>query len=167
MKDVLVPESLPPIEELLNPTQFDFVVKNLLNSRRVSPEDEVSYTPVETEHNGIRYLVKAAHVSVDEIRQHGQSSCKKCIGKGYSIVYLDKSKIPNPQDYVILSEKPIETMTEEEKKLWIEVEKKKKLWKVLIPCKCAIKRLSRLQRTIVSNQVGNIVAKLSYERIGE
>jgi hypothetical protein len=153
----------PKLEEVFGTTSLNLILKNLMKTRKVSPEDQVTYEPVETELSGVRYIIKAEHIFVEEIIKYGSSNCNKCNGKGYRIVHLEKRKIPNPQDYVILSDRNIETMSEEEKKIWVEMEKKKTTWKLMLPCICAIRKMAKREGAIFSNPTGNIVARLSYE----
>jgi hypothetical protein len=152
------------LEDIFDETTMKYIMKEVMKSRRVSPTDEVSYSPVERQQDGVTYVVKAEHVPIEDIVKHASSRCRDCNSKGYSVRHIEKAKIPNPQDYVILSDKPIDSMTDEEKKLWVEVEKKKKMWRIMLPCHCAIKGLTRVQHTIFTNATGNIVAQITYEK---
>jgi hypothetical protein len=147
--------------DVFSETSLKFISEAVLKTRKVSPEDKVSYEDIEREENGVVYIVKAEHVPIDDLVGHALSGCKNCHGKGYYICNLDKAKIPNPQDYVILAEKNIVDMPEAEKKLWLEVEKKKKLWRIMLPCRCALKAITKKQPGIFTNEPGNIVARLS------
>jgi hypothetical protein len=151
------------IESIFGSLQVKFIADSLMKSRKVSPQDEVSYDPVDMMSlSRDNYTITAHHVPIEEIIKHGSGSCKKCNSKGYQVSYIVKNRVPNPQDYVILSEKPLTEMTPEEKKLWMEVEKKKTTWKIMLPCRCAMKAFMKDERNIMCNDAGNIVARLTY-----
>jgi len=151
------------LSEIFGETELKFILQEVMKTRKVSSTDVVSYTPIDKEKDGVKYVIKAEDVPIRELMGYATSSCRGCNGKGYSVRQVDKSKIPNPQDFVILSDRPIEGMTEAEKKLWLEVEKKKKLWRVMLPCYCTIKGISKKQSLISANALGNIVVRITYE----
>jgi hypothetical protein len=151
------------LEDVFNPTNFKLILDEIMKSRKVSPQDVVSYSPIERAQDGVTYVIKAEHVPIETVVKYASSSCKECYGKGHYVAYIVKAKVPNPQDYVILSEEPVVGMTEERKKLWLEVEKKKPTWKIMFPCRCAIKGISKKESLICSNTAGNIVTKVTYE----
>ena len=154
---------LKKIEEIFDAIILKHIINDIMKSRKVSPQDEVTYQLVEKEYKGTTYVIKAEHVPIEHLIKYSSSNCKKCNSKGYSIIYVSKSKIANPQDFVVLADRSVEKMSDEEKKLWLEVEKKKPTWRVMLPCKCTIKNISKKEHTIVANDMGNIVARLSYE----
>ena len=156
-------EQKAPLESILDAVAFKYVIIEIMKTRAVSPQDEVTYQPIEKKYKDVTYIIKAEHVPIEYLIKYSSSNCKKCNSKGYSIIYVSKSKIANPQDFVVLADRSVEKMSDEEKKLWLEVEKKKPTWRVMLPCKCTIKNISKKEHTIVANDMGNIVARLSYE----
>ena len=164
MVETPVAEWPKTLAEMFGDLELKHIVQEVMKTRRVSVDDVVTYTPTERTIDGVVYEIKAADVPVKELMTYAASNCKSCNGKGYSIRYVAKGKIPNPQDYVILSDKPMESMTEPEKKLWVEVEKKKSTWKILLPCYCTLKWISKRESGVFSNVLGNVVARITYEK---
>lgn len=163
MEETPVFEIQKSLEEIFNETTMKFITQELMKTRSVSPTDEITYSPVEKEQDGVTYVITAEHVPIEVVMKHADRNCRMCNSKGYSVRHMEKSRVPNPQDFILLSDSPIEGMTDEQKKLWMEMEKKKKMWRVMLPCRCALKNLSKKQHPIASNEIGNIVAKITYQ----
>lgn len=154
-----IPEFLGNI---LSKDAHNRAIKELSASRKVELDDTVTFKPVEIIQDTKTYVLTAEHVSVQDIAKYGQDSCRSCYGKGYFLSLLEKRRIPNPQDYLVLSEKNVETMTAPEKGLWLEVQKKEKMWKIMFPCRCALRKMAKVEPNMVSNEAGNIAFRITY-----
>jgi hypothetical protein len=148
---------------ILSKDAYNRAIKELSATRSVALDDTVTFKPVEIIQGDKTYILTAAHVSVQDIAKYGQDSCRSCYGKGYFLSLIEKRRIPNPQDYLILSDKNIEAMPEPEKKNWIEVQKKEKMWKIMFPCRCALRKTAKVEPNMVSNEAGNIAFRITYQ----
>ena len=117
----------------------------------------------EKDADGVEYLVKPEYVSGEEIYKHAKNSCNMCWGKGYKVLNLEKRKFPNPKDYILLAQQPLNDLTEEQKKILVEREKLSKMWRILLPCSCAIKSIIKKDKHLFVSVDGNICFRINYE----
>lgn len=150
------------LHEIFNRPTFDIITERILKDRKVDMQDKVTYVDFDHLYEGVTYAIKPVHVPIDYIFKYGVSSCKQCVGKGYFVTKLFKRNIPKPADYVILSEQPIKNMTDEQKKMFIEMEKKKPLWRVMLPCSCALKKAQIKEPDLVMTADGHIIVRMTY-----
>ena len=156
-------EKKPLIMEL-DQVNFTLAAKELMKTRKVVDETTVTYGTVEHRLGDKKYVITAEHVPIDYIFKYASSNCKMCTyGKGYYVAHVEKHKIPNPEDYVMLSTVPIKEMSEEEQNIWREKEKLNKFWRVMYPCQCAVKRALNKEPDLLTNPSGNILLRASYE----
>lgn len=155
------PES--PIDKMFSEAELKTILKKVMDTRKVYNDNTVTYSDVDWTKNEKNYIIIAEHISLEDLKKLAKSNCKMCNGKGYHIEHLDKAKIPNPEDYIILSSKPMDNLTEDQRKQLVEEEKQRKHWRVMLPCKCGIKELVKKENYIVSNALGNIVIKMTYK----
>jgi hypothetical protein len=154
------------IKDIFNTAEINSIVKRIYQTRKIDKDDKISYEGTETNKNGIKYKISAEHVPVERIMEYSKSGCRTCGGLGRKIVNILKSRIPDPENYVVLSNQPIGQMTEEQRKIWIEKEKKNPFWRILLPCRCALKNIEKTG-DIFSNPFGNITMRLDYEILDE
>jgi len=150
------------LSDVLDKAAFDILCKEIMKKRRVE-NDDVIYELFDYKAKGATLEIKAEHVTIDEVFDYAKSSCKQCNGKGYYIINMEKRRIPNPEDYVVMAKEPINDMPEEMKKIWIEKEKKNKFWRVMLPCRCALKVAHAKDPDFLSNGEGNILVRVKYE----
>ena len=154
-------EKVYSVEELFNGVLVKEIYKEILDSRKCVGEDKFTYDTLEKTIGDKTYIITPRHVPIRETMSHGKSSCKDCYGTGKKIVYMDKSKVPNTDDFVILASESIKGKTEEQLKAIIENEKKSKHWQVLLPCSCAIKQMYKKGMRIVANDVTNVIVEVT------
>ena len=150
------------LTELLPSTTISILSKKVMKNREVI-KDEVVYKEFEWEEKGVTYRVIPRHVPIEDVFKWAANSCKNCSSKGYYVLQMDKGKIKNPEDFIIMSDQNLEDMSEEQKKIMIQEESRKSYWRVLLPCKCALKRMQRKMPDVLSTDLGNILVKLDYE----
>jgi hypothetical protein len=151
------------LHEIMDRNNFHMLTERVQKSRKVDRNDNVTYENFNQVYKDVSYDIKPVHVPIDYIFKYGSNSCKQCsYGKGYYVVNILKNKIPNPADYIILSDQPIKDMTDEQKKIFIELEKKKPFWRVLLPCNCAMRKAQAKEPDLLMNPTGNIVLRLTY-----
>lgn len=150
------------VEELDKPN-FEIALKELMKTRRVIDESTVQYGTIEHSCGNKKYTITATHVPIDYVFPYAKGSCKQCNSKGYQVINIEKHRIANPQDYVMLSNVPIQDMTEDEQRIWREKEKLNKFWRVMLPCRCAVTRALLKEPDILTNPDGSILLRTSYE----
>jgi hypothetical protein len=149
------------VEELFNPTVANLIYKDLMDSRKFVSNDLFTYTPVERVVGDKTYVISARHIGIVEAMSYANQSCKNCYGSGKKIVCMDKKKISNTEDFIILASVPLKGLTEEQKMAIIEEEKKGKFWTVLFPCPCTIKNMLKKDKRILANDMKNIVVEMT------
>ena len=149
------------VEDLFGSSLAKAIYKEILDSRKCVGDDAFSYTTIEKDHEGKTYVIIPRHVPVGESMSYGNSSCKHCYGSGKKIINMEKNKISNTDDFLMLSDIRIDGLTEEQKKIVIEKEKQKKFWRILLPCPCTIKKMLKKGKQIVSNDLNNIVIEIT------
>lgn len=153
-----------PIQEVFDRNNLNHIVDQLTKTKRYDPPTNgIFFDPIEYTHNGVTYIIEGAWVPANDIMTHANSSCKKCNSKGYYVAEIMKHRLPNPQDYVVLSTEPLTIMSDEQKKLWVEKEKKKPTWRVMIPCPCAMKKLLKKDSSVLVVGDGNMMMRFTYK----
>jgi hypothetical protein len=149
------------VEELFNSTVTKLIYKELMDSRKYVSDDLFTYTSIERVAGEKTYVISARHIGIVETMSCANQSCKNCYGTGKKIVYMDKKKISNTEDFIILASVPLKGLTEEQKMAVIEEEKKGKFWTVLFPCPCTIKSMLKKDKHILANDMQNIVVEMT------
>lgn len=149
------------VEEIFNPTMVSTIYKEIMATRKCVGDDEFTYSPIEKATGGKTYIIVAKHLRIGEVMSQAKSSCNKCYGSGKKMMLMGKDQIPNPNDFLMLTDTSLKGFTEEQKRIVVEQEKQKKFWKVLLPCPCTIKSMVKKGRHIVSNELNNIVAEVT------
>ena len=152
------------LRDLLDESNFRFVVDRIMKTRKNEGDDRVSYEPFTHKTGTMEIDINPVHVPTDTLFKEAKSSCKDCNSKGYQVHLIPKQRIRNPEDYIVLSEVPFRDLSEEEKKKIIEQEAKKTTWKVMLPCRCAVKRALMKDNSLLVNELGNIVVSKIPER---
>lgn len=151
------------LREIFNISEMNSIAKKIFQTKKKGLYgDDATYEDIEIQKDGVTYKISAEHVTVAEIMKYSKSGCRTCGGLGRKIVNILKTRIPDPDNYVIFSETPIDTMPPEEKKIWIEKQKQNPFWRILLPCECALKKIGKTE-DIFSNPLGNITMRLDYE----
>jgi len=149
--------------------QMDLVWKGVLKGRKVNDsakltdEDGVQYDEVVHRVGDIEYVIHPKHVTLDMVSDYGNSSCRGCWGKGYNTVEVAKRSLHNPSDYIILSRRPLENLSDEEREKAIEDERKNPRWRILLACNCAIQRMSKSEPNFYVTDDRSIMLRLDYE----
>lgn len=149
------------VEDLFGSNLAKAIYKEILNSRKCNGDDDFSYSIIEKDHEGKTYVITPRHVPIGESMSYGNSSCNKCYGSGKMVINMEKSKISNTDDFIMLSDVRLDGLTEEQKKIVVEKEKQRKFWRVLLPCPCTIKKMLKKKKQIVSNDLNNIVIEIT------
>lgn len=118
-----------------------------------------------------KYLIKPERIDHEDIIKKGNSSCKRCIGKGYYISHLAKAQYPDPSNFMVI--KPEHSMpdglSEEQQKMWMEREQKifdqSQTWRIMNICDCAIKRMSKSNPNMLNNQAHTLFIEFDFEEI--
>ena len=160
-----------PIRDVLDPATLTNLLKQVQNTRKVIESrkltdiDGVEYGSVEhmDTDKHVKYVLSGVHVPMDEIFKYAQSKCNVCNSKGYKVVNIDKRKIQEPGDYVLISSQPLDDLTPEQLKLWKENVAKQNAWRTMLPCQCALKRALKKERDLYANDWGNILVRIAYE----
>lgn len=152
-----------PLSKILDRNNYRTLCEKVEKSRKVSDDGSMFFEDISYTYGGKSYRVLPIFMPVEDVKKYSKSSCNKCYGKGYAIHLKEKSKISNPQDYTLMATQPINNMTEEQKKIWIEKEKENKFWRVLLPCSCAVKNAAKKIPDFLFNNEGNILIRLEYE----
>lgn len=152
-----------PLSELVDRHSYGTLCNNVLKTRKVDGDGHATYDKLEHKHGDTVYMVEAIPVSIDEIKNYAKPNCNKCTEKGYYVMRVEKSKIKDPENYYMVASQPINAMSEEQRKIWIEKEKKNKYWRILYPCPCALKRAADKIDDFVHNPAGNITFRLEYQ----
>lgn len=147
--------------DTFDPYVEQMIYNNLMNTRKCIGDDKFEYTTQEIIKDDIKYKITASHIPLDKIKLYSKSSCNICFGKGFRIIAIEKEKIPNVEDFMMVSSYDIRNASEEQKKIFIEKEKKNKNWRVALPCKCTIKNMKKKNLQVVCNNMGNIVFEVS------
>lgn len=156
------------VDDIFDSISINAFSKEIMNSRRCIGDDDFSYDVLEKKKDNKTYFLIPKHISVKEVINLGNSKCKRCYGSGKKIINILKEKIPNTNDYLMLSRRSMANITEDQKKLLIEEEKQNKFWRILLPCECAMKNLIKKEDLILSNDMNNIIIKvICEEKSGE
>jgi hypothetical protein len=145
------------ISDIFDPYITHVIYNDLIKTRKLIGEDKFEYTSQEYHKNGVIYIVSGRHISLEEAKKYNKGSCKVCFGKGYKIIRIQKEKIRNVEDYMMLFSYDIKNASEEQKKIIIEKEKLNKYWRVVLPCTCTIKNMEKRGLSIIGNKEGNIL----------
>lgn len=162
-------EVKPPLDSLIDNTSQQVIFNQFIKNRKSDDKDQITYQDIPWKIGEKEYTIKAQPVTIEEIAKKAKSSCNSCNSKGYIIRIIEKSKTPDPENYIVLSDVPFRSLSEDEKKVWVEKQKQSKTWKIALPCICAMKRYIKAlmnQTTsdiIMYTQQYNIVMKISYE----
>lgn len=149
------------VEELFNSTVAKVIYKDLMDSRKFVGNDQFIYTPIERVVEEKTYVISTRHINISETMSYANQSCKQCYGTGKKVMCVDKKKISNTEDFIILASVPLKGLTEEQKMAIIEEEKKGKFWTVLFPCPCTIKNMLKKDKQILANDLHNIVVEVT------
>ena len=162
-----------PLREKFSGVTLDNVLKHVLNSRVLNEDEEtvdrkrVFFKPIEYK-GDVAYLVKTEHVVIDDVFKYAHSRCKDCNSKGYYVAHIEKAKLPNPVNYVLLSNSPTESlkdMSETQLKIWKEKMAKETAWRVMLPCHCVMKKGPTKDRSLFFNGDGSIRFRSECEEI--
>lgn len=151
-----------PLHEIVDDNNFKIITSRILKSRKMGDNDTVTYEVFDQLVGDKIYTITPEHVPMDYLYRYAKSKCS-CNGKGYYVTNIMKNKLQNAGDFVLLADRPINEMTDEQKKLYIEAEKKKTMWRVMLPCKCALTGAMKKEPDILANQTGNVVIRINYE----
>jgi hypothetical protein len=149
------------VEDLFSSALTRAIYKEIMNSRKCTGDDQFSYQPIEKDFEGKKYIIYARHIPVGEAMSYAKSSCNKCYGSGKKIMNIEKDRIPNTDDFMMLSSVSLKGLTEEQQKIVIEREKATKFWKILLPCPCTIKGLIKKGVQVLSNDLNNILIEIT------
>lgn len=152
------PEKIYPLEGIFSQMLVNAIYKDIMASRKCVGEDDFSYDVLERPFGEKTYIITTRHIPVSESMKYGNSSCNKCYGSGKKIINIEKSKIANTKDFVMLSSESTRGLSEEQ---IVEQEKKNKFWRVMLPCSCAIKRMLKKGMYIYANDMNNIVVEIT------
>jgi hypothetical protein len=153
-----------PLITMMDKVNFDIAIKKVMKTRKVIDENTVTFETVEHTTGDKKYILKAVHVPIDHVFKYASSNCKMCtFGKGYYVMNVEKHKIPDPENYVMLSSMPVQDMSDEQQKILIEKEKQNKFWRIMYPCKCAVQRALEKEPDLLTNPLGNILLRVDYE----
>lgn len=152
-----------PLDQLIGEEAMKVISRQLLSNRKVVGDDNAVYEDVEHVHDGVTYIIHGTHITFDEATRHAKSSCKKCNGMGRYILHIEKRRIQHPEDFIVLANRSLDGITEEQKSQIIEEEKKNPFWRVALPCKCTIKNLIKKHGIVLGNDLGNILLRVTYD----
>jgi len=148
------------VEELFG-SMSKMIYKEIMDTRKCEGDDQFSYQPIEKIRDDKVYVITARHVQIGETMSYAKSSCNQCYGSGKKIINIEKNKIGNTDDYMMLASVSLKGLTEEQQQIVLEREKKSKFWKVLLPCPCTIKSMVKKNMQVLSNGLNNIVVELT------
>lgn len=159
------------LSDRIGQVSVELLTNKILGARKVRSDgsrltdpDGVEFDEIEhSATDGNTLYIHPRHVTVDEVSEYGRSSCNDCFGKGYRIVSLAKSGVNNPSEYIILSNRSLEGLNDEQKKMVIEEERKSSVWRVLLPCPCALRRAREKIPNFFSNRDGSIMFAVEWE----
>jgi len=158
------------ISDRVGQAAAEILINKILDGRKVRDDgsrltdaDGVDFDLVEWDSPKAKLFVQPRHVTVDEVSEYANSSCRDCNSKGYMVVNIVKALIQNPGQYVILSRKSLEGLDDEQKKQVIEEEAKHPMWRVLLPCHCALKRARAKMPNFFSNKDGSVMFAVEWE----
>jgi hypothetical protein len=137
--------------------------RKVIDEARLTDKDGVKYEEFTHKCNDVEYVIRPSHVTIDEVAAFGSSKCNVCWGKGYKIVNLAKVTLRSPHDHVILSSRPFDGLSDEDKEKVIDEEKKSKTWRVLLPCDCAVKAISKKDKDFYVSNDRAIMFRVTYE----
>jgi hypothetical protein len=149
------------VEELFNSTITKLIYKDLMDSRKFVSDDLFEYNSIERVAGEKTYVISARHIGIVETMSYANQSCKYCYGTGKKVVCMDKKRISNTEDFIILASVSLKGLTEEQKLAVIEEEKKGKFWTVLFPCSCTIKNMLKNDKQVLANDMQNIVVEMT------
>lgn len=159
----------PRFADLVGKVGMDILLRKIMDARKPSESklltepDGVVYDEFTHEVGGKEYVVRPIHVTIDEVSEHGSGRCRNCNGKGYYTVNIAKTSLRKPHDHVILSKRPFDGITEQERETLIEEERKSKTWRVLLACECSVKALFKLDPNFYVSDDRGIMFRLEYE----
>lgn len=159
----------PRLVDRIGRVEMQLVLDNILKNRHVTEdstltdEDGVTYGEVWHDHDGVEFLIRPKHVTIDMVSEYGDSKCNDCYGKGYRTVEVAKGSLRNPSDHVILARKPFAGLSDEAREDLIEEEKKNPRWRILLPCHCALKRMQKVDPSFYVSNDSAIMFRLEYE----
>jgi len=151
------------IREVFDKMAVDNILKKVLENRVINEDEKaidkkrVFYKPFEYKRDDVSYVIKAEHVIIDDMFKYANSNCKTCNSKGYYVIHIEKSKLPNPVNYVLLSNVPFEGLSDKELEEWKEKVKLEKAWRVMLPCSCVLKKASNKDKSLFFNGDGSII----------
>jgi len=151
-----------PLSDILDSIHMNNLYQRIIETRVIHKDDSITYGTVLYPFKDNEYEVTGEHVSVDYVFKFAKSSCNFCSSKGYGIHNIEKSKLSNPEDYTIVSKQPVNTMSEDQKKIWIEKEKRNPLWRVLLPCHCVLRKAAEKEPNLIFNNARNIIIRVTY-----
>jgi hypothetical protein len=149
------------VEEIFHEVIVKEIYKEILDNRKCVKEDMFTYAPIERTAGGKTYTITARHIPMKEAMSFAKSSCRDCYGTGKRVLLLDKNKIKNPDEFVVLAPEPILGKTAEQLKTLVEGMKKTKYMKILLPCQCTIKQMHKKGLHVVSNDMTNIMVEVT------
>jgi hypothetical protein len=160
---------LPPIRDKVGTNSMQILMRRSLDGRKVvdgarlTDKDGVTYEEFTHDAGDKMFVVRPKHVTIDEVSAYANLKCKICNSKGYFVANIAKAKLKGPSDHVILSNKPFEGLNEEQRNEIIEEERKRKTWRVILPCDCAVKRMSKADPNFFVSDDRAIMFTLDYE----
>lgn len=161
MSENLNDEKKYMVDDLFPPVLTKVIYKEILDSRKCIGDDQFSYEDIEKSVDDKTYVISARHIQIGEAMSYAKSSCNKCYGSGKKIMNVEKNRISNIDDFLMLSSIPLKGLTEEQQKIVIEKEKAAKFWKILLPCPCTIKGMVKKGVQVLSNDLNNILLEIT------
>lgn len=150
------------LTDLISESSISILGKQVLKNRK-NDDGIITYQEFDWKEGDAEYRIIPKHIPIKDAFKWASGSCKNCNSKGYLILRIEKNKIKSPEDFIIMSEKSLDNMTEEQKEILIKEEAKKSYWRVMLPCGCALKRMQRKTPDMLCTDLGHILVKLEYE----
>lgn len=160
---------LPAISEKLGKESLQIILRHVIDSRKVidsarlTDSDGVSYEEFTQKSGDVELIIRPKHVTIDDVSEYANPKCRTCNSKGYMSVQIAKHKLKGASDHIILSRKPLDGLTDEQKDAIIEEEKKSTTWRIILPCECAVKRMSKNDPNFFVSDDRAIMFTLDYE----
>jgi hypothetical protein len=149
------------VEDIFPQTMVKLIYKEVMSSRKCAGDDQFTYSDIVKTHDSKTYIISARHIPLSESTQHGKSNCNQCYGTGRKIMKIEKHRISNTDDFVMIAPVSLKDLTEEQKQAVIETEKAAKFWTVVLPCHCVVKNMLKKGLYILSNDMSNILVEIS------
>ena len=155
-----------PLHAVVDNFNFDQAAKKLLATRKVAEDgNTVTYEEISHDMGDKTLKLRGTHILFEIIHKMANGKCNTCLGKGYFVNNVLKSKVKDPTGQMVLEDEIPEGLSDEQKQIWQAKIEKNPFWRIVNNCTCAVDRFMKKNEDVVVNGFHNIFIRTDYDLV--